>query len=128
MILPPQAAARDRPAGLLELGVGQRRVLDPDYQTFLELVTGQLGAALNQAEAYESERRRVEALVEVDRAKTAFFSNVSHEFRTPLTLMLGPLEDSLADEEHALPETQRQRLEVAHRNSLRLLKLRKQGL
>jgi signal transduction histidine kinase len=49
-----------------------------------------------------------------------FFSNVSHEFRTPLTLMLGPLEDALAAQ---LPGEQRDRLDVAHRNSLRLLKL-----
>ena len=64
----------------------------------------------------------MEALAEIDRAKTAFFSNVSHEFRTPLTLMLGPLEDALA-EAGALPEDQRQRLDVAHRNALRLLRL-----
>ncbi|HJU20753.1 MAG TPA: ATP-binding protein [Stellaceae bacterium] len=71
--------------------------------------------------AREDERRRAEALAEIDRAKTAFFSNVSHEFRTPLTLMLGPLEDVLAQPD--LPAPERERLAVAQRNSLRLLKL-----
>lgn len=60
-------------------------------------------------------------LLVIDRAKTAFFSNVSHEFRTPLTLMLGPLEDALATP--SLPEEMYDRLDVAHRNSIRLLKL-----
>ena len=60
-------------------------------------------------------------LEQLDHAKTAFFSNVSHEFRTPLTLMIGNLEDALAGK--ALPEDERVQLDVAHRNSLRLLKL-----
>ncbi|HEY6399780.1 MAG TPA: ATP-binding protein, partial [Blastocatellia bacterium] len=77
--------------------------------------------AIADARAYEEETARAEALAEIDRAKTAFFSNVSHEFRTPLTLMLGPLEDMLA--EGGLPPPTRERLEVAHRNSMRLLKL-----
>src|SRR5262249_43462352 len=71
--------------------------------------------------AEEEERRRAEALAEIDRAKTVFFSNISYEFRTPLTLMLGPLEDTLADDR--LPPQAHDRLEVARRNSLRLLKL-----
>lgn len=66
-------------------------------------------------------RERADALATIDRAKTTFFSNVSHEFRTPLTLMLGPVEDMAADPQ--LPAAVRQRLDVVHRNSLRLLKL-----
>jgi PAS domain S-box-containing protein len=64
-----------------------------------------------------------EALSELDRAKTEFFSNVSHEFRTPLTLMLSPIEDALFDTSSPLPAVQKERLEVVQRNGLRLLKL-----
>jgi signal transduction histidine kinase len=68
-------------------------------------------------------RQANEKLAELDVAKTAFFSNISHEFRTPLTLMLGPLEDELAEMAHSESTTRRVRLETAHRNCLRLLKL-----
>jgi PAS domain S-box-containing protein len=69
------------------------------------------------------EQQRAQALVALDEAKTRFFSNISHEFRTPLTLLLAPLEDALQDATHPLPPSHRERLELAHRNSLRLLKL-----
>ena len=62
-------------------------------------------------------------MAELDRAKTAFFSNVSHEFRTPLTLLLGPLEDALRTADGTMAAAQRESLEVSHRNALRLLKL-----
>ncbi len=62
-------------------------------------------------------------LNQLDAAKTAFFSNVSHEFRTPLTLMLGPLADALADTTRALQGAQRERVQLANDNALRLLKL-----
>jgi signal transduction histidine kinase len=73
------------------------------------------------ARAYEQERQRAEALAELDRAKTAFFSNVSHEFRTPLQLVLGPLERVL--QENGLGPERHHELLTARRNALRLLKL-----
>ena len=75
------------------------------------------------ARALEEERRRAEALAELDAAKTAFFANVSHGFRTPLTLLLAPLEDALAQPDPAASPADRERLTVAHTNGLRLLRL-----
>ena len=100
-------------------GVNPHRTLDDDYRGFLSLLIGQLSASLTDAKTYEEERARLEALAELDRAKTTFFSNVSHELRTPLTLMLGPIEDVL---KHVDGEA-REQLDIAHRNSVRLLKL-----
>ncbi len=120
-VMPLKAGGQDRFAGFLVVGSSPRRALDQPYVEFLDLVCGQVAAAIADAQAYEHERARAEALAEIDRAKTAFFSNISHEFRTPLTLMLGPIQDALADE--ATPEATRDYLQVAQRNALRLLKL-----
>jgi signal transduction histidine kinase len=73
--------------------------------------------------ANEALRDATEKLKELDRAKTEFFSNVSHEFRTPLTLMLGPLEDALTDNAETLGPAQKNRITLAYDNALRLLKL-----
>ncbi len=104
----------------LIVGLNSQRPFDDQYRVFLELVADQLGTALANARAYEEERGRAEALARLDRAKTVFFSNVSHEFRTPLTLMLGPTEEALASPERVLAGDA---LDMVHRNELRLLKL-----
>ncbi|MDB5454621.1 MAG: sensor histidine kinase [Caulobacter sp.] len=109
-------------AALLILGVSPRLPLDEAYRGFLSLVASAFAAGLANAKTYEEERQRAEMLAALDQAKTAFFSNVSHEFRTPLTLMLGPIEDAL-NEAAGLPPVQRERLDVAYRNAQRLLKL-----
>jgi len=123
LVLPLAASGQDRLSGFFVAGITPRREFDDDYQGFLHLVAGQISTALANARAYEAERKRAEALAELDRAKTLFFSNVSHEFRTPLTLMLAPSEDALNDEHNFLPPTQRARIEIVQRNALRLLKL-----
>ncbi len=119
--LPIAPSGESGQAGVLIAGLNPYRLLNDGYRGFLGLVAGQIGAAVANAQVYEAERRRAEGLAEIDRVKTAFFSNVSHEFRTPLTLLLGPLEDALRRAE--LPAAAREELTLAHRNSLRLLKL-----
>ncbi|KIG10678.1 response regulator [Caballeronia concitans] len=109
-------------AGVLVVALNPYRLFDDGYRAFMNLVAGQIGAAIGYAHAYDEERRRAEALAEIDRAKTTFFSNISHEFRTPLTLMLGPLEEMLANHERVAPGDVRL-VEMVHRNGLRLLKL-----
>ncbi|MBX9584219.1 MAG: PAS domain-containing protein [Gemmataceae bacterium] len=123
VVLPMARPGQTDVAGFVVAGVSPRLKLDDDYRGFLDLLAGHVAAAVASARAYEEERKRAEALAELDRAKTAFFSNVSHEFRTPLTLMLGPVEDALADTQSGLPPAQRERVEVIHRNGLRLQRL-----
>jgi signal transduction histidine kinase len=104
---------------LVHASESNEALIDPTRALEREVVarSRELGAA------NEALREATEKLKELDRAKTEFFSNVSHEFRTPLTLMLGPLEDALADSAEPLELEQRSRITLAYDNSLRLLKL-----
>jgi PAS domain S-box-containing protein len=122
LIAPIRGAEGADAVGYLVAGLNPHRSFDAGYQGFIELLTAQVAAAIARADEYERARERADALAEIDRTKTAFFSNVSHEFRTPLTLMLGPLEDALGVGE-PMSAAQRERLEIAHRNALRLLRL-----
>jgi PAS domain S-box-containing protein len=123
LLVPITGAGQDNPAGVLIAALNPYRQLDASYKGFIELIAGQIAASITNARAYDAERKRAEALSEIDRAKTLFFSNVSHEFRTPLTLMLGPLQDLLARSQTHLSPTAKEQLELANRNGARLLRL-----
>ena len=120
ILLPLAAPDQDRPYGVMIASLSPHRRLDDGYRTFFELAAAQVVTAIRNARALKEAQKRTEALAEIDRAKTVFFSNVSHEFRTPLALMIGPTEEALASPGRALSGSS---LEMVHRNQLRLLKL-----
>ncbi len=123
IMLPLTSRGGDGTFGVLITGVNPTRRLDPEYLTFFELLADQVSAAIQNARAAEEERRRIETLAELDRAKTTFFSNVSHEFRTPLTLMLGPVEELLSRSPTDLSPSAKSQLELVNRSGTRLLRL-----
>ena len=111
------------PNAILTAALNPYRIYDETYRQFTTLVADQIALEVNNVMAYEAERKRAEALAEIDKAKTVFFSNISHEFRTPLTLMLGPLEDLLTQPQSRLTDEEKNKIETTHRNSMRLLRL-----
>ena len=123
LVLPIPRPGHRQLAGFLVAGISARLPLDDSYRGYLDLLAGSVSTVIGSARAYESERRRAEALTELDQAKTAFFSNVSHEFRTPLTLILGRIEDILVRPEGGALAENRNALSTVHRNAQRLLKL-----
>lgn len=122
-VVPIRTKAIGPPFGFAVIGLSTRLAFNAAYKGFVEMLGEAIGVAVGAALAYQAERQRADELTALDQAKTAFFSNVSHEFRTPLTLMLGPLQDALDDTQEPLGPGQRARHALVNRNALRLLKL-----
>ncbi|RIB01815.1 hypothetical protein C2G38_948383 [Gigaspora rosea] len=102
-------------------GINPRRALDREYMGFLQLVVGHVSSSMTHGKSREEERKQAEMLADLNRQKINFFQNISHEFRTPLTLMLSPLEEAISmcsPDSPILPN-----LQLINRNARRLLKL-----
>jgi signal transduction histidine kinase len=120
----PIAPSAEAPAiGVLVAGVSPRRPLDEDYRSFLQLVGAHIASALSSAQAHEAERERVEELAALDRAKTSFFTQLAEGFRAPLTSMLGPAGDLLAEAHGRLSGDQQEQVATLHANAVHLLRL-----
>ncbi|AFY84450.1 response regulator [Oscillatoria acuminata] len=91
----------------------------PSEIELAQAVAAQGAIAVHQSRLYQKTRQQAERLLELNRLKTEFFQNISHEFRTPLTLMMGPLE-SAVEHHQDLPLEQ---AAIALRNTRRLLRL-----
>ncbi len=122
VLLPIEQAAGGERFGFVVVGLSPLLSKSASYTRFHKLLAASISQGVSSAAAYEEERTRADKLAELDRVKTSFFSNVSHEFRTPLTLILGPAEDALAGAA-SLSAEERERWSLVHRNALRLSRL-----
>ena len=105
--------------GTLVMGLSCHLVFDDRYRDFIGLVAKQISAGLDNLASLEQAKLRAETLAALDRAKTAFFAYVSHEFRTPLTLILGHVDEAVL----TLSPLDGEALTAVQRNAQRLLKL-----
>ena len=105
--------------GSISLRQSQPRHWYMEEINLAQAVANQAAIAVQQARLYQKTRQQAEQLLALDKQKTTFFQNISHEFRTPLTLTIGPLEAAV-EQGTGLPFEQSV---IALRNSRRLLRL-----
>ncbi|MBD2244864.1 response regulator [Nostoc sp. FACHB-888] len=118
MVVPLLADGKCIGSITLHEGKKVRQWLSSDID-LAKAVAAQAAIAVQQSHLYQKTRQQAERLLELDKQKTEFFQNISHEFRTPITLIQGPLESAVAAGE-GLSYSQSA---IALRNSRRLLRL-----
>ena len=119
-VLPVVLLGTRKPTGVLVIGVNPYWRPDEAYTAFAAMAARQLGVMITDAVSYQNERKRQQALAELDRARTEFFENISHELRAPLTMLLTPLQDILDEPGVVLPAAARDTVESSIRAADRL--------
>ena len=119
-VLPVVLLGTRKPIGVLVIGVNPYWRPDEAYTAFTAMAARQLGVMITDAVSYQNERKRQQALAELDRARTEFFENISHELRAPLTMLLTPLQDILDEPGVVLPAAARDTVETSIRAADRL--------
>lgn len=123
-IIPIQRSGKNELEGFLICGISPYLEFNEEYRSFFKLISSQVSTTIADVRSYEEERKRVEKLQELDRAKTTFFSNISHEFRTPLTLILAPVEDLMSQVgDRSDLSGFKEQLKMIQRNGIMLQKL-----
>jgi signal transduction histidine kinase/DNA-binding response OmpR family regulator len=119
-VLPVVMLGTRKPIGVLVLGINPYWRPDEAYTAFAAMAARQLGVIVTDAVSYQNERKRQLALAELDRARTEFFQNVTHELRAPLTMLLTPLQDILVEPGVVLSAATRNTVETSVRAGDRL--------
>ncbi|WP_214405621.1 SpoIIE family protein phosphatase [Pseudonocardia lacus] len=113
------ADADGRPVVGVLLGVPPALPFDADQRSFLQLVVDHVAAAVAVADAARIRERRSATIGEQERARAGFIAGFGEEFRTPLSMILGPVEQL----RERVPPDLRPDVDVLERNAARMLKL-----
>ncbi len=122
--------AKGRVVGAMNLANRRRREFSKDDIDVLASIGGQIGVAIENARLYHESRVSYEKLQvayeelkSIDKMKSEFLSNVSHELKTPLVSIRGYGELIYDEKLGTLPQTQKKALEAIIRNTDRLTRL-----
>jgi two-component system sensor histidine kinase KdpD len=118
----PLRGTRDRIGVLGIMPIHETRFIDPERRQLLDIFAGQIASAIDRAQLAE-QAQRAHVQMEAERLRSSLLSSVSHDLRTPLTVITGAASALLDDETSLAAAARRDLLETIHEEGLRLNRL-----